>query len=489
VTRLHLYALAGVLTLTGLGLFLYKAAALGFPLAPRTEIEVWTLQARFSVDPRPEPVKATLQIPSDPPGFDILDENFVSRGFGLTTRKDEDSREAQWAIRQAEGRQALYYRARVTAGAGAAPRSKAPPTPDEPQLEEPFETAMVTLVSEVRSHSADASSFASEMLRRLNDPTPDENVELLRGESRSPGSRARLAATLLAKARIPARVAFGLELQDRQRYAVFTPWLEVHDGESWLYFDPAGGRQGLPENFFIWWRGDLPLIDVQGAFNPEVQVSVWGSFEEALEVAERRVSAESSWIVDFSLISLPIQTQAVFSILLLVPIGAFLMVVLRNLIGIKTFGTFMPILIALAFRETRLLWGVALFVVVIALGLAVRFYLERLRLLLVPRLASVLIIVVVILAVISMLVIMTMAIERMSIVWEERGAMEAIQEGAGTLLVAGLAYLVMSLDSVRHLVFVFPELLLVVLAATLLMGRYSGYRLLELLRFRALAED
>jgi hypothetical protein len=35
--------------------------------------------------------------------------------------------------------------------------------------------------------------------------------------------------------------------------------------------------------------------------------------------------------------------------------------------------------------------------------------------------------------------------------------------------------------------FVFPELLLVVLAATLLLGRYSGYRLTELRRFRALS--
>jgi hypothetical protein len=42
---------------------------------------------------------------------------------------------------------------------------------------------------------------------------------------------------------------------------------------------------------------------------------------------------------------------------------------------------------------------------------------------------------------------------------------------------------------VAHLVFVFPELLLMVLAVTLLLGRYSGYRLFELFRFRVLARD
>ena len=40
--------------------------------------------------------------------------------------------------------------------------------------------------------------------------------------------------------------------------------------------------------------------------------------------------------------------------------------------------------------------------------------------------------------------------------------------------------------AVAHLIFVFPELLLLVIAAALLAGRYTGYRLLELRRFKAL---
>lgn len=37
----------------------------------------------------------------------------------------------------------------------------------------------------------------------------------------------------------------------------------------------------------------------------------------------------------------------------------------------------------------------------------------------------------------------------------------------------------------QYLLFVFPELLLVVLAVILLLGRYTGYRLSELWRFRS----
>jgi len=121
----------------------------------------------------------------------------------------------------------------------------------------------------------------------------------------------------------------------------------------------------------------------------------------------------------------------------------------------------------------------------------------------VPRLTCVLTVVVMLMAGISVLshklgiqpglsialfpmVIISMTIERMSIVWEERGASEAIQEGVGSLIVAAVAYLVMGIAAVAHLIFVFPELLLLVIAAALLSGRYTGYRLLELRRFKAL---
>ncbi|NIO09076.1 MAG: hypothetical protein GTO40_14100, partial [Deltaproteobacteria bacterium] len=54
---------------------------------------------------------------------------------------------------------------------------------------------------------------------------------------------------------------------------------------------------------------------------------------------------------------------------------------------------------------------------------------------------------------------LTMTIERMSIVWEERGAGEALRQGLGSLLVAALAYLVITNRYAEHVVLVFPELL------------------------------
>ena len=203
---------------------------------------------------------------------------------------------------------------------------------------------------------------------------------------------------------------------------------------------------------------------------------------------------------------MPIETQQNFKILLLVPVGAFIMLILRNLVGIKTFGTFMPVLVALSFNWTGLIPGLILFATIITLGLLVRFYLERLKLLLVPRLTAVLIIVVLLMALVTVvsnklginvglsvalfpMIILTMTIERVSVAWEERGPGFAVKQALGSLFIAALAYLVMGQERLQHLIFVFPELLLVLLAVTLVLGRYSGYRLTELFRFRALARD
>ena len=270
--------------------------------------------------------------------------------------------------------------------------------------------------------------------------------------------------------------------------------------------NPTTGEENLPDRFFIWWRGNEQLVNVEGGSNLEVDFAIQEAHLDAVAIAKSQSAKGGASLFDFSLYSLPIQTQAVYAVLLMIPIGALIMVVLRNMIGVDAFGTFMPVLIALAFRETKLFWGVMLFTLLVALGLSIRFLLDRLRLLLVPRLSAVLIVVVGLMLVISLvshrlgmetglsvalfpMVIIAMTIERMSVVWEERGAADAIRAGLGSLAIAITAYIFMGLAWLEHLILTFPELLLVVLAVVMLVGRDTGYRLLELRRFKALTSD
>ena len=108
-----------------------------------------------------------------------------------------------------------------------------------------------------------------------------------------------------------------------------------------------------------------------------------------------------SLLVDFSIYSLPLSQQNTFKLLLLIPIGALVIVVMRNIVGIRTSGTFMPILIAMVFLQVNLLAGLTLFILIVGIGLVLRSYLTHLNLLLVPRIAAVLVFVIIIYVAIS----------------------------------------------------------------------------------------
>lgn len=499
----HVRLLAITLISLGLAVCGYKTSYLGLPLQPGEDTETWTVQAQVVVEARRKPIVMSLLIPRQVPGFVLLDEDFISGGFGLAVETEKSVRRASWAVRRASGKQTLYYRLSLARTAVTAPPPEPVPAfPEKATYDEPYGAAVQELLEEVREESADVATFTRELLLRLNAATPDENVDLIRQGANDPTQWAQLIGEVLRGARIPTRVIQGLRLGESRNHAQLEPLIQVHNEKRWIYFNPTTGERGLPENFLVWHENVHPLVEAEGVTRPpEVTFAVTRSYREVVEVARRRAGQMGSQLIKFSLLSLPVNLQNVYRVLLMVPLGALLIVVLRNIVGLRTFGTFMPILIALAFRETQLLWGIVLFVTLVGVGLLFRFYLEQLRLLLVPRLAAVLTIVVILMAAVSVLsaeaglqrglsvalfpmVILAMTIERMSLVWEEHGPAEALIQGGGSLIVASLGYLVMTQELLGHLIFVFPELLLVVLGVLLLLGRYTGYRLSELWRFR-----
>lgn len=503
--NLHVKILAAVLVSLGLALCWFKVTRLGLPLLPTEKAEVWTVEARIEFKARRDtPIKVNFFVPRLPAGYTVVDENFVSSSYGLTTEDDGLNRFVQWAVRRTKGYQVLYYRIHLAQDPTATvpPLAAVPFEVRSPAFPELLRSAAAGLMNEVRSKSADSATFARELLLRLNAPMPDANVTLIRQDVQTPEEWVERIVDLLAGVNISARMTHILVLKDGISHGALTPWLEVLDGSQWLAFNPQTGEAGIPKGAIVWYRGNAPVLEIAGGKNGKVEYSVTERTQDRTLVAEQRARQMGSRLMEYSLFSLPVAVQNVYRVLLMVPIGAFLIVFLRNVVGIRTFGTFMPILIALAFRETELLWGLLLFCFLVALGLLLRFYLEYLKLLLVPRLAAVLIIVIILMALVSLfshklgfdrglsvalfpMVILAMTIERMSLVWEEMGPAEALKEGFGSLLVAALGYLSMSSRFLGHLVFVFPELLLVVLAMTLLLGRYTGYRLTEIWRFRA----
>ena len=86
------------------------------------------------------------------------------------------------------------------------------------------------------------------------------------------------------------------------------------------------------------------------------------------------------------------------------------------------------------------------------------------------------------------IIITAWIIERASITWEEDGPMNAGRELFNSLLAGIAVYFAIANDYIRHIMFAFNELNLVILFIVMLLGTYTGYRLTELKRFAPLVK-
>ena len=500
--KIQLLILSGMLIFLGSGIFIFKYHFLNFPLTPDKTSNLWDIEIRLSVDAENTSLKASLFLSCESQNFTIISEQFLSGKYGLITTKKDNNRKAVWSIRKIKGKQDLYYRVLVQKTANKKPGQLKPGEISAPSFDEPYLSAANRLWNDIYEHSADLNTVIGNLFKHLNSPGIDENVALLLGKkTASTTQKIETAVKLLALAGIPAQLVHGFDLKKETLQVEMVSWLEVYYQKKWKSYNPDNSGGDIPGSYIAWWRGSEPLYKIWGGTNLHTQITAQKNETEAIKSAIVQSKLTSPHFFKFSLLNLPIQNQIIYRVILLIPLGALLVVIFRNIIGIKTFGTFMPVLIALSFRETQLLWGIILFSLVIAIGLAIRFYLENLKLLVVPRLSAILIAVIIIIAGLNIftynmglplglsvslfpIVILAMAIERMSIVWDERGPGEALSQGLGTLFVSAVIYYVIKNQIVEHIMFFFPELLFILFGITLLLGRYSGFRLIELYRFK-----
>lgn len=503
-SKRHVYGLIISLFIVGISLFFYRHIVLDVPLTDTETVNSWMVEAnlRFTAD-RNVPVKASFIIPYMPPYFAILDEYFVSHNYGVTTNLNGYNRQTVWSLRRSSGSQSLYYRAIFRETDNYESSLTKPPLVKPPSLSENQKSAVDAITFQARQASADIQTFAQGTIKELN--RQDGNAKLLVGNDFDDDNIINAAITILNQAKIYAMPVKGIYLS-QQNKADFKAFLIVHNGKEWIYINPKTGGAGFPKNFLVWQYGFEPLYELAGGKKPQFNLTISPTPINALSMAKARGVQTDSQMLRFSLLQLPVNVQETYKILLTVPIGAFIILLLRNFIGLKTFGTFMPVLIALAFRETHIIWGISLFIIIVSFGLLARFYLDQLRLLLVPRLAAILTVVILLMIFISVIsqnlgldsglsvalfpmVILTMTIERMCITWDERGAADAIKSGIGSLLSAVVTFGAMNYPPMQYLIFAFPELLLVLLALILWFGQYRGYRVFELFRFKVLARS
>lgn len=502
--QVSLYTITALLVLVGLGMTYHRYSMYDVPLVPGTEKLVWSIEASVQFFATGGPVTVTLRRPTDQRGFSILDESGASPGYGLTFIDDGALPAAQWSVRGASGRQTLYYRAEVLQRESEGDYTDPPPPPlRRASWEEPYSTAVEAVLDRAFALSADAHTMTRQLISQFRAGERGQNEQLLIdevGERNLP----TLLADMLQSRGIAAATVYGLVLEDGRRRQRLKPLLRVWDGNESEVFplsvEPR--EQRLP--LLLWQPTRGFVLEVTGGVGSDLSFSMIRSEGTNYGQVASTLGEASDWL-GFSIYTLPIEEQAMFKTILLIPIGALVVCLLRIMVGLKTSGTFMPVLIALAFIETSLVTGLIGFLLVVSVGLVIRSYMSHLNLLLVARISAVIITVITIIWLFSVfsyqvglteglkitffpMIILAWTVERMSILWEEEGWHEVAVQGMGSLITAVAAYLAMTSPWVRHLSFNFIGLQFVVLAAIMLIGNYNGYRLLELRRFLPFSE-
>ena len=505
------------------GLFLYKVIFVGYPVLSRPVENLWTFELKIEFQGSSGESIIRHFLPGNDRGQVVVREDFVSNRLYFVVGKEDGNTVIEWKGRGLKGEAELFYRAMVQTRPRRASLSdrgsegKYPPQIiqyllTDPQMESTQVELREFLEGLVGKEESKLQSIRTiyEFLSEAVKTVPFSKDSTLAGPVRTKkatiGEKYRLFIYLSRKAGVPARAVHGVVLEEQIGRKKLVRWAEVFLGDRWVPVDIEDRLFGeLPGNRLVLYRGERPFISSQVS-GLDYRYSIRKEYQSAFSLFYGTAAKVGSVMHEWSLFSLPVETQQVFRVILLIPLGALVVSLFRNIIGINTFGTFMPVLIALAFRNTRLGWGLMLFSVVIALGLLSRWFMDRMKLLLVPRLAVVVTVLVSILVIGSLIgshmgtyrilavalfpmVIMTMTIERLSIILMERGAREAINVSVGTVVVSICSYSVMSISSVQDFCFAFPEVLLAFIGIQILMGRYTGYRLSEYFRFQSLMKN
>ncbi|MCG6199750.1 inactive transglutaminase family protein [Psychromonas antarctica] len=503
--RIFFFVLVAALFLLGISQTVQRHLAFDIPWMPGETRTIWNIDAKIDFNALGKPVIASLTTPKMQAGYTQLSQNAASPGYGLSFLEGGIAPQAQWTIRKALGEQTLYYNIQLLADN----KSKDQQYTEMPALfDKEYDPATLAagteIIREAFKTSADPFSFTRELLKVLNAQQPSQNTSLL---LTSKINKTDLLIALLNKAKIATKKIGALHLEDGRRRQHLQPLVEVFQekdgGITSQLFDANSTSAVNRQNLLLWDQSDKALLELVGGENSKVSFSMIKQEQAALAAILQK--ADNEHLFNFSIHSLPVEDQSLFKGILMIPLGVMIVVMMRVLVGLKTSGTFMPVLIAMAFIQTSLVTGLVGFILLVAVGLVIRSYLSHLNLLLVARISTVIIMVILLITLFGVLayklglteglkitffpmIILSWTIERMSVLWEEEGAKEVMLQGGGSLIVAVLAYFVMSNPIARHLMFNFIGLQFVVMALVLLLGSYTGYRLSELRRFKPLVD-
>ena len=187
-------------------------------------------------------------------------------------------------------------------------------------------------------------------------------------------------------------------------------------------------------------------------------------------------------------------------LLLMLPLIATILAFLKQVIGMTTFGLYAPSIVALSFLALGWKVGLVFLLAIVATGYATRSFMRRWRLLYIPKVAIIITVVSLTLLVlvaiaaaihvtfardtIFVLLIMSTLAESFLTVKTGEGWWAASIGIGETIAASLLCVAFVQWSSLQSLILAYPELILITIVVNIGLGRWTGLRLVEYVRFR-----
>jgi hypothetical protein len=515
VKNKNLWILVGALTVVSVGISVWKMVWLGFTPAEVLPVHAYRISVEIEAKANGKDIFIRSFLPVSDTRQQILEEGGESGSFAQDIMLRDANREITWTAEEvthpikASYTMIVYPHRQVFKMPGFLSRNQFENSPyarylqhtrliekNSPEILELSERLGLDTLENLKTVVERVYSFTADSIQSTVFSGETSALTTMRLREASCNGKSRLAVALLRQQSIPARLVGGIILQDGRKRTSHQ-WVEVFMGNQWVPFCPLNRYLfELPAHYLTVYRGDHSM------FRRTANIQ----FEYIFDIEKRvisRPSARQNLLNIWAIFEEGGADAGMLAVLLMIPIGAVITVLFRNMIGLHTFGTFLPALIATSFRDTGLLWGLGSFVLLMTLGVLLRKALEHIKLLHTPRLTILLIFVILGMLSIALfgihfhirelsqaslfpIAVLAITIERFSIITEESGWRNSLTMGINTIVVVVFCYLGMMSVFLQTLVLAFPESLLLVLAISLYLGRWTGVRLTEFWRFRRL---
>jgi len=192
-------------------------------------------------------------------------------------------------------------------------------------------------------------------------------------------------------------------------------------------------------------------------------------------------------------------------LILLLPLLATVVVFFRYIIGWSGLGILVPIALSITLLSTGLGTGFILLTTILLASFIARLILKRIRIMQLPKLAlSMMLVAVTIVVVLTFattskifnvqdisifpILLLVLLSDRVVALFLERSLREVVTITSVTLVLGVIGYFMLSWATLRTIIVLYPEIILLVIPVNILMGRYFGLRVTEYVRFRPIRE-